>query len=180
MINQLKLFKKPGWFDFGKFRILNQENHIDRQVDIGKLETVISLETVLVVCYLSLEHLIRNQNIRKECQRFRYQAQAHKEELKKLFPLSQESETAIENKANKYLLQLDHPFLFLGAILTLTISLAENKRGVYKYLFRTYKKHADFLNRFVEDNIEEINFLKRENKFYLNRIGDTRLKISLD
>ncbi|MEI7999433.1 MAG: hypothetical protein WCH62_08015, partial [Candidatus Omnitrophota bacterium] len=132
------------------------------KVDVNKLEVVICMEGVLDSCYQSISHLIHNQTIRNECQRFRCRAKCHQEELRRQFLLSKENEIAIESKINKYLLLLDPKYLQLDGVLNLSVRLTSNKKDIYEYLSRTSQEHYASLSKFVKDSVEEMDFLQRE------------------
>lgn len=151
-------------------RIAGQENYIEQQVDADELETLVCLESLLAICYQALAGLVHNQTIRKEYQHLEQHAQYHQEELKRIFLLSQKSETAIESKVYKYLLQFKLPYLSLRAAINLAIHLTAFKMDIYKYLSRTVHEHHELLNNLFEDNVEEINFLCHEKNFHQNRL----------
>jgi len=143
---------------------------------VDKLETLICLESLLAVCYQTLAWLVHNQTIRHECQQFEQHAQHHQEELKKIFPLSPKSEAAIESKVNHHLLHLKPPYLSLRELINLAINLTVLKMDIYKYLSHTVPEHHDVLNNLLQDNAEEMYFLRQERNFHRNRL-DTFFKV---
>jgi hypothetical protein len=157
-------------------RIERQDNRIGQHVDVEKLETLICLESLIAACYQSLAELLHNQTIRRECQQFEQHAQYHQEEIRKIFPLFPKSEIAIEIKVNHHLLQLKPSHLSLREVINLAINLTVLKTDIYKYFSRTAQEHHDLLNSLLEDNAEEMYFLRQERNFHQNRL-DTYLKV---
>lgn len=170
MINRLEFLKQFGFLSFEKDRVSGQDIHVEQQVDVDEVETLICLESLLATCYQALAGLVHNQTIRKEYQQLEQHAQYHQEELKKIFSLSQKSEAAIESKVYKYLLQFKPPYLSLRAVINLAIHLTAFKMDIYKYLSRTVHEHRELLNNLFEDNVEEMNFLCHEKNFHQNRV----------
>lgn len=146
MSNRVEFLRQPECISFGE--------------DVDKLETVICLESVLDPYYQALEELVCDETIRKECQRFEQHVQYHQKELRRLFPLSQECEAAVDDKVCKYLMQLKPPYMFLRALINPAISLTANKMDIYKYFSRTDHEHHELLYNFFRDSIEEMNFLR--------------------
>lgn len=134
------------------------------------------IESLLATCYQSLAWIVHNQTIRKECQHFEQHARYHQLELIKKFPLSSKSKAAIEAKVNQYLLQFKPSYLSLREVINLAINLNSLKMDIYKYLFHTNQAHHELLNSFLEDNAEELHFLRQEKNFHQNRL-DTYLKV---
>jgi hypothetical protein len=102
--------------------------------------------------------------------------QHHQEELRKIFSLSQKSEEAIERKVYKYLFQFKPPYLSLKAVINLAIHLTAFKMDIYKYFSHTIQEHRGLLNGFIEENLEEMDFLCQEKNFHQNRL-DAYLKV---
>jgi hypothetical protein len=165
-----KSLKQPQSFSFEKNSVIEQH------VDVDKLETLICIETLLVICYQSISWLVHNQTIRKECQQFEQHAQYHQEELHKIFPLSQESKVAIENKVAQYLSQLEPARLPLREVINLAINLAALKMNIYKYFSHRLEEHHELLKNSLADNAEEMYFLRQERNFHQTRL-DTFLKV---
>ena len=190
MAPYLEFLKQLRFFNFGRNNNIDQEapiepqgnyigqqvSHIEQRVDVDKLETLICLESLIVTCYQSLSWLVHNQTIRKECQQFEQHAQHHQEELKRIFPLFPKSEIAIESKVNQHLLQLKPSCLSLREVINLAINLTVLKTDIYKYFFRTFQEHRELLNSLLEDNAEEMYFLRQERNFHQNRL-DAYLKV---
>ena len=160
-----------------------EETHIERQsdykgqhVDVEKLETLICLESLIVACYQALSWLVHNQTIRHECQQFEQHAQFHQEELKRIFPLLPRSELAIERKVGQHLSQLKPSSLPLRQVINLAINLTVLKTDIYKYFSHTFQEHHVLLNSLLDDNAEEMYFLRQERNFHQNRL-DTFLKV---
>ena len=153
-----------------------QRAHIAQRVDVPKLETLICLEALIVVCYQSLGGLVHNRTIRSECQQFEHHAKLHQEELRRNFPLSQKSEAAIESKVDQHLLQLKPLYLPLRQVINLAINLTVLKADIYKNFSHTVQEDHEFLNSLLEDNVEEISFLRQERSFHQNRL-DAYLKV---
>ena len=126
-----------------------QKDHLEQQMDVEELEALICINSLLVTCYQTLAWLVHNQTIRKECQQFEQHLQYHLEELRKIFPLSQKSEVAIEMKTNQHLLQLKPAYLSLRELINLAINLSSLKMVIYKYLFHTVQGHHDLLNGYL-------------------------------
>jgi len=143
---------------------------IPGRVDVDKVETLICLESLVAACYQSLAWLIHNQTIRRECQQFEQHARYHQEELRKMFPLSPKSEVAIEDKVNNHLLHLKPSHLTLRELINLSINLTVLKMDIYKYFFHTVQEHHELLNSLLEDNVEEMYFLRHERNFHQNRV----------
>lgn len=183
MAPNLRFLKQLSFFNFEKNSISAQElpieqpaNHIGQHVDIDKVETLICLESLIVVCYQSLAWLVHNRTVRHECQQFEQHAQNHQEELRKIFPLFHKSEVAIEIKVNQHLLQLKPSYLSLREVINLAINLTVLKTDIYKYFFHTAQGHHELLNSLLEDNAEEMYFLRQERNFHQNRLN-TFLKV---
>jgi len=153
-----------------KAHIEQQESPIRQQVDIDKLETLICLESLIVACYQSLAWLVHNQTIRRECQQFEQHAQYHQDELRKVFPLFPKNDLAIEIRVNQHLLHLKPSCLSLREIINLAINLTVLKTDIYKYFSRTAGEHHELLNSLLEDNAEEMYFLRQERNFHQNRL----------
>ena len=119
---------------------------------------------------------MHNQTIRKECQQFEQHAQNHRDELTKTFPLSQKIKDSIESKVNKYILLFKPAYLSLREVINLAINLNSLKMDLYKYFSHTIQGHHELFNNFLEDNAEEINFLRQERNFHQTRL-DTYLKV---
>ena len=147
-----------------------QENYTGQQVDIDKVETLICLESLIVACYQSLAGLVNNQTIRRECQQFEQHAQHHQEKLIKIFPFLQKSDIAIKNKVNHHLSQLKPSSLSLRELINLAINLTVLKTDIYKFFFNTLQEHHELLNSLLEDNAEEMYFLRQERNFHQNRL----------
>jgi hypothetical protein len=149
-----------------------EENHIRQQVDVDKLEILICLESLVIACYQSLAWSVHNQTIRRECQQFEQHAQYHQEELRRIFPLVRKNEMAIESKVNQHLLQLKPSHLTLREVINLAINLTVLKTDIYKYFFHTVQEHHEILNSLLEDNAEEMYFLRQERNFHQNRLNN--------
>ena len=182
MAPHLEFLKQLHSLYFEKNSISNQGAHmeqqvnpIEQQVDVDKLETLICLESLIVACYQSLAGLLHNRTVRRECQQFEQHAKYHQEELRKIFPLFQKNEMAIESKVNHHLLQLKPSHLTLREVINLSINLTVLKMDIYKYFSRTIREHHELLNGLLEDNTEEMNFLRQERNFHQNRL-DAYLK----
>ena len=145
-------------------------------VDVDKVETLICLESLIVACYHSLAWLLHNRTIRHECQEFEQHAKLHQDELRKIFPLSQKNEFNIENRVNHHLLQLKPSCLSLREVINLAINLTVLKMDIYKYFSRTVQGHHEVLYSLLEDNSEEMYFLRQEMNFHQNRLN-TLLKV---
>ena len=130
------------------------------------METLICLELLLADCYSVLEEKIRNRTIRKDCQYFRQHAQYHQEELKKIFSFSQKSETTVDTKVSKYLLQFKPLYLPLKGVINLAMHLSAFKMDLYKHLSLMAQEHQDILRNFLQDNTEEMEFLRHEKEFH--------------
>jgi hypothetical protein len=167
MDNRLELLKHLGFPNSEKNRVLG---HTVQQADIDKLETLICIEALLASCYQALEGLVHNQTVRKEYRQLEQHAYYHQEELKRIFPLSQKSEAAIENKMYKYLLQYRLPYLSLKEVINLAIHLTAFKMDIYKYFSHTAQEDHGFFNNLFEDIVEEMNFLCMEKKFHQHRL----------
>jgi hypothetical protein len=150
--------------------IEQQVSHIGQQVDLDKLETLICLESLIAACYQSLAWLVHNQTIRRECLQFEQHAQYHQEVLRRIFPILQKSELAIENKVNQHLLHLKPSCLSLRELINLAINLTVLKTDIYKYLSRTDPEHHEILNSLLEDDSEEMYFLRQERNFHQSRL----------
>ena len=146
------------------------QQHIEQQVDVDKLEMLICLEALIVDCYHSLSWLVHNQTIRRECQQFEQHAQHHQEKLIKIFPFLQKSDIAIKNKVNHHLSQLKPSSLSLRELINLAINLTVLKTDIYKFFFNTLQEHHELLNSLLEDNAEEMYFLRQERNFHQNRL----------
>jgi hypothetical protein len=179
MDNRLGFLNKLNWFRFWQNRLPDHEENFKKWVDLNKLETVICLEKILNSCYPTLTGLIHNQTIRNECRRFEKLAEHHQGALCRVFPLSQSSEIAIEDKLYKYQLQLSPPNLFLSSVLDLAVNLSAHKIDIYRYLSLKDHEHRKLLNQFIEDSREEMIFLCRERNFHQNCWEDP-LKVSLN
>lgn len=180
MNNRLGFLRKLNWFGFSQSRLPDQENTFQNWVGLTKLETVICLEAVLIVCHQSLAGLIHNNTIRNECQRLGQLAHYHQEGLRKVYPISQESENSIRDKENKYLLHLKSSYLFLNSVINLAINLTEQKIDIYRYLSLKDREHRILLNKFIDESKEEFNFLCRERNYHLNIMEETQSKVSLN
>ena len=183
MISRQEFLKQLRFFNFEKNSASQQEappeqqnNRMEHHEDVNKLETLICIESLLASCYQSLAWSVHNQTVRRECQHFEQHAMYHQEELIKNFPLNPESKVVIESKVNQYLLQFKPSYLSLREVINLTINLNSIKMEIYKYLFHTVREHQKILNSFLEDNAEEMHFLRQEKNFHQNRL-DTYLKV---
>ncbi len=148
----------------------HQANHIARHVDVDKLETLICLESLIVVCYQSLSGLLHNHTIHRECQQFEKHARYHQKKLREIFPLSPKSEVAIEVKVDHHLLHLKPSYLSLREVINLSINLTVLKTDIYKYFYHTVQEHHELLYGLLEDNSEEMDFLRQEMNSYKNRL----------
>ena len=164
-------FKQILNSDVKRNNVFSQGSPVGQKVDVNKLETLICLELLLVTCYQTLGWLIHNRTIRLQCQQFEQHASYHQEELKKIFPLSRQSELTIENKVNQYILQIKPANLSLREIINLIINFTSFKIDLYKHFSRTSVEHQVILNSFLQDNVEEMFFLDQERKFHQNRVS---------
>jgi len=156
--------------------VSNQEDHVEEQVDVGLLETLICLESLLVICYQVMAGLLHNQTIRRECQQLKQHMQCRQEELKRIFLFSPKSEAAIESKMYKYLLQFRLPYLSLREVINIAIHLTAFKIDIYKYLSHAIPGYHEPLNSILTDNVEEMDFLWHEKDFHQHR-SDAYLKV---
>ncbi|MBF0504375.1 MAG: hypothetical protein HQL14_04650 [Candidatus Omnitrophica bacterium] len=153
---------------FVKNRVFPMENPPEQHEDPDKLETLICIEALLDICYQALRGLLNNETHRQECLRYEECVQEHQKELRKLFPLSKERETAIASKVYQYLLQLKSPHLFLRAVINLAMSLTAYKTDIYKEFCATDREHRELLSIFLQDSMEEMKYLRREMEFHQN------------
>ena len=86
MNNRPGFLNKLNWFGVLQNRLPDQENTFQNWVGLTKLETVICLEAVLIVCHQSLAGLIHNNTIRKQCQRLGELVNHHQEGLRRSIP----------------------------------------------------------------------------------------------
>lgn len=159
---------------------MNNRNAVNNWVDCNKLETIICLEEVLKACYQTLAGMIHNNTIRKEFCRFEQHTQNRLEVLRRIFPVSQESKIAIENKHYDYLLMLKPPYLSLSAVINLAVNLTEQKIDIYRYFSLKDREGRELLNQFIEDSKQDLIFLCRERNFHQNIMADAPLKVSLN
>ncbi len=165
MMSRCGVFKK-----FNLFQLLHGAK-IDLQkggqfFDKEKLETSACLEYVLLSCYKSLIFLIHNRYARKEFQHLAERSLAHQEQLMKLLEHEANSEHLIEIKREQYLSNLNIEHLSVAGVLNLSISMAEHTLDIYKYFSRTCPQYGSLLDRLVQDNVEEIDFLRNELEFH--------------
>lgn len=163
MNNRLGSFKNQK-------NIEQQEIHSKQPIDIDKIEVLICIESLLAVCCQTLAAQMHHQAARQECQQFEQRAQYHQQELRKIFPISEKSEVAIENRIYKYLLQLNPSHLPLKAVMNLDINLTALAIDIYKHFSRTFQEHHGLLKNFLEDNVEEMDFLCQEKQLHQNRL----------
>jgi len=168
MINRISSLKAAGRFDLKEESLVELEDFLTQHVDTYQLETVLCLELVINSCYQMLARLSPYRNTREEYQRFELYAQFHQEKLRKIFPLSEESETAVENKVYQCLIQVHSSYLFLKAIIGLALTITTYKIGIYEHFSRTHPEHHELLDSFVVDSIEEMNFLYQERRLQQN------------
>jgi len=172
MNTHLESIKQMLAFNHVRNDVPVEEAPMEEHVDIDKLETLICLESLIITCYQTIGGMVHNRTIRHECQQFEKHAKYHQDELKKIFPLSQKSEAAIEGKVSQYLLQLKPTYLSLKEIINLISNFTAFKVDLYKHFSRTVHEHRDSLNSFLQDNIEEMYFLNQEKNFHQNRVNE--------
>lgn len=172
MLNRCGILKKMDLFHLlysAKLQAHGGEQLFDKE----KLETSACLEYVLASCYKSLMFLIHNRNSRKEFQHLSQRSLVHQEHLMKLLEHEEDSEHHIEIKREQYLFNLNIDQLSVVGVLNLAISMSEHTMDIYKYLSRTCPQYGSLLDRLVQDNTEEIEFLRNELEFHSpSRIPD--------
>jgi len=153
-----------------KDHVSYQDSSTDQQLDNEKVETLICLEALLAICYQVLEGLVHNQTVRKEYQQLEQHALFHQEELKKIFLIPPKTESGIESKVYKYLLQFKPTYLPLRSVINLALHLASFKMDIYKHFSYMLQEHHERIHGFLEDNVEELSFLQQEKEFHQNRL----------
>lgn len=138
--------------------------------DKEKLETSACLEYVLASCYKSLIFLIHNRNSRKEFQHLSQRSMIHQEQVMRLLGHEIDSEHNIELKREQYLSNLNIDQLSVVGVLHLAIGMAEHTMDIYKYLSRTCPQYGSMLDCLVQDNMEEIDFLRGELDFHQQKV----------
>jgi len=141
-----------------------------QNVDIEKMETLVCLESLVETCYRILQGLVHNQGVRRECQQLEFHTQLRQEELIKIFSLSASHKNIINNKVNDYVLKLKPLQLSMRALINVAINLNHFKLDIYKHLNPLTEEHRGLLYNFLEENMEEIDFLRQEKNFHENRL----------
>ncbi len=165
MISRCGILKKMDLLHL----LYGAKNHVQPGAplfDKEKLETSACLEYVLSSCYKSLVFLIHNRHARKEFQHLAERSTLHQEQLMKLLEHDMDSEHNVELKREGYISNLNIEQLPLVGILRLSIGMAEHTLDIYKYLSRTCPQYGSLLDRLVQDNMEEIDFLRSELEFH--------------
>ena len=126
-----------------------------------EIEDLLCFERAIRFCYASLELMIHNQAIRRQCQNFYQRSLIHEEELENILTEVVNTNIKIQKGYETYSLPAED--LNIESILSLGLAVTEHRLNIYQELRNCLPmKSRILLTSLIAHVGEEIKFFQRE------------------